>query len=413
VGELPALASVASGEAGVLAEAGNLMIGSRPRRRLLTIAHSYSVGVNRRLAHELACTGEWDVTAVAPARFHGDFGWHVVTDEPGERCKVIPVPAYFTRPVHLMLYGKKLFELLRKPWDLVHCWEEPYIAAAGQVAARTPARVPLVFATFQNIDKQYPPPFSWVERRTLDRADGLVAFGRTTLEVMINRGFPRRRACVIPPGVDTRRFAPDPEARERIRARLRWSDDVPVVGYLGRLVPEKGLKLLAQALDRQTIPWRALIVGSGPLEADLRSWARSHGDRVAIETSVRHDDVPEWLNAMDLLAAPSQTTTKWREQFGRMLIEAFACGVPVIASDSGEIPYVVEDAGLLVAEKNVTAWTAALDRVLRDDGLRRDLSSRGRQRALSTYDWPIVAREHTRFFQQLIEGAKPGRARIA
>lgn len=389
------------------------MMASRPRRRLLTIGHSYAVGVNRRLAHELAIAGDWDVTAVAPARFHGDFGWHVTTPEPDERCSLIPVPAYFTRPVHLMLYGKALFELLRQPWDLVHCWEEPYIAAAGQIAARTPARVPLVFATFQNIDKQYPPPFSWLERRTLDRADGLVAFGRTTLDVMINRGFPRTRTCMIPPGVDTARFAPDAAARGRVRAQLGWSDDVPVVGFLGRFVREKGLKLLLEVLDRQSVPWRALLVGSGPLEADLRSWGRRYGGRVVVETAVQHDDVPQWLSAMDVLAAPSQTTSKWREQFGRMLIEAFACGVPVVASDSGEIPHVVGDAGVLVAERNATAWTSALARLLQDAALRRDLSVRGRQRALTTYDWPIVARQHTRFFKQIIEGVNPGRARIA
>jgi len=389
------------------------MIPSRPRRRLLTIAHSYSVSVNRRLAHELAATGEWDVTAVAPAKFHGDFGWHVLKAEPGERCAIAPVPAYFTRPVHLMLYGRKLFEWLRQPWDLVHCWEEPYVAAAGQVAARTPARVPLVFATFQNIDKQYPPPFRWIERRVLDRADGLIAFGRTTFDLMTTRGFPRSRSCVIPPGVDTVRFAPDAGARQRARAQAGWLDDAPVVGFLGRFVPEKGLKQLTGVLDRLSKPWRALFVGSGPLESDLRSWARRHGGRVAIETTVRHDDVPHWLNAMDILAAPSQTTPKWREQFGRMLIEAFACGVPVVASDSGEIPNVVGDAGVIVSERDSAAWAASLDRLISDEALRHDLSNRGRQRAQSLYDWSIVARQHTRFFNQLIEGVSPGQARIA
>ncbi len=389
------------------------MIGSRPLRRLLTIGHSYSVAVNRRLAHELACTGEWDVTAVAPARFHGDFGWHVTKADPGERCAVATVPAYFTRPVHLMLYGRQLLKLLGQPWDLVHCWEEPYIAAAGQIATRTPARVPLVFATFQNIDKPYPPPFNWIERRVLDRADGMIAYGRTVYDVTTRRGFPRSRTALIPPGVDASRFAPDAEARARVRETLGWRDDVPVVGFLGRFVAEKGINRLIAALDRQTTPWRALLIGSGPLESDIRAWARRHKDRVAINTTVRHDEVPQWLNAMDVLAAPSQTTAKWREQFGRMLIEAFACGVPIVASDSGEIPNVVGDAGVIVAEQDGDAWQRALDRLLRDEATRRDLSTRGRERAVTTYDWPVVARQHARFFKQLIEGASPERARIA
>ena len=83
---------------------------------------------------------------------------------------------------------------------------------------------------------------------------------------------------------------------------------------------------------------------------------------------------------MDVLCAPSQTTARWREQFGRMLIEAMACGVPVVASRSGEIPHVVGDAGLLVDEADVAAWTAALDRLLADAALRRD-SRRAASRA--------------------------------
>ncbi|OFW26922.1 MAG: glycosyl transferase family 1 [Acidobacteria bacterium RIFCSPLOWO2_02_FULL_65_29] len=379
--------------------------GAGRPRRLLTIGHSYSVGVNRRLAHELAAAGEWDVTAAAPARFHGDFGWHVTTAEPGEQCTLARLPAYFTQPVHLMLYGRPLFELLRRPWDLVHCWEEPYVAAAAEVAFATSARVPLVFATFQNIAKRYPPPFNWIERRTFKRADGFIAFGRTVFDVLTDRGVPPSRVRTIPPGVDTIRFAPDPETRAAVRASLGWRDEVPVVGFLGRLVPEKGVTLLAETLDRVALPWRALIIGAGPLEATLRAWARRHGARVAINTEVRHQDVPRWLNAMDVLAAPSQSTPKWREQFGRMLIEAFACGVPVVASDSGEIPHVVGGSGIIVAEGDVAAWTRALQQVLGDEALRRDLSARGRLAAVSRYDWPVVARQHADFFRRLVDGA--------
>lgn len=376
----------------------------QPRRRLLTIGHSYVVGLNRRLADELARTGQWDVTAAAPARFHGDFGWHAAAPMPGERDTLVPVPVHFSRKVHLMAYGRRLKALLQQPWDVVHCWEEPYIISAAQVAAWTPARVPLVFATFQNIQKRYPPPFSWIERYVMGRADGIVAFGHTVLDVVASRGFTPRRTRVIPPGVDAAVFRPDEEARGRVRTALGWRDDAPVVGFLGRFVPEKGLAMLMAALDGVTTPWRALFVGSGPLESMLRTWAKRHDGRVRIETGVVHDDVPRWLNAMDILCAPSQTTPSWREQFGRMLIEAFACGVPVIASDSGEMPHVVGQAGLIVPERDAVQWQRAITHLLVSPDVRLDLSRRGRQHALSTYDWPIVARQHAAFFEQVIDG---------
>jgi glycosyltransferase involved in cell wall biosynthesis len=264
--------------------------------------------------------------------------------------------------------------------------------------------VPLVFATFQNISKQYPPPFNWIERQVLQRADGLVAFGRTVFDVAVTRGFPKGRARVIHPGVDTNLFAPDRAARDEVRASLDWRSDDPVIGFLGRFVPEKGVMQLAASLDGLGGSWRALFVGAGPLEGELRRWANRHGARVAIRTDVGHAAVPRWLNAMDILAAPSQSTPSWREQFGRMLIEAFACGVPVVASDSGEIPYVVGDAGLLVPERDQAAWTATLERLVGDAALRRDLSERGRHVAVASYAWPAVARRHSEFFHAILEG---------
>jgi glycosyltransferase involved in cell wall biosynthesis len=384
-----------------------------PRRRLLTISHSYAVSVNRRLANELARLGDWDVTAVAPVRFRGHFGWHELQAEADERCAVVPVPVSFSRPPHAMLYGGALRQLLRQRWDLIHCWEEPYVAAAAQVVAWAMPQAPLVLATFQNISKRYPPPFRWIERTALDRADGVVAFGRTALEVLVARGFARSRARVIPPGVDTCAFRPDAGARLDARRALGWADEVPVVGFLGRFVPEKGLSLLTAVLDGIATPWRALLVGSGPLEADLRAWADRHAGRAALVTTASHGEVPRWLNAMDLLCAPSQTTRRWREQFGRMLIEAFACGVPVVASDSGEIPYVVGDAGVIVAERDEVGWRSAIERLLGDGDQRRRLSARGRDRAVSQFDWAVVARQHANFFQQVVEGTLPAPGRAA
>src|SRR6266852_527251 len=144
---------------------------NRPRR-LISIAHSYAVALNRRLVHEMACVsaGAWDVTAVAPSFFHGDLRPIPLETLPGESCRLVPMPAYLTNRIHWMLYGRRLRSVLREPWDVVHCWEEPYVLSGGQVAWWTPRRAALVYATFQNIPKQYPPPFQWIERYALARA---------------------------------------------------------------------------------------------------------------------------------------------------------------------------------------------------------------------------------------------------
>jgi glycosyltransferase involved in cell wall biosynthesis len=378
----------------------------RARRRLLTIGHSYCVALNRRLPQEIARIGDWDVTAVGPARFRGDFGWHTLASMPGELCTVVPVRVRFGRRIHMMRYGRELSSLLAERWDLVHCWEEPYVAAAAQIARGVAPDVPLVLATFQNIAKRYPPPFNWIERYSMARADGVIAFGRTAAEVMTSR-WGRVPLAVIPPGVDLAQFRPDEARRAETLARLGWCDGIPVVGFLGRLVPEKGIKALATVLDRMKTPWRALIVGSGRLEEMVSAWSRRHGDRVRVVTTAQHDEVPAYLNAMDVLCAPSRTTPRWREQFGRMLIEAFASGVAVIASPSGEIPYVVADAGLLIAEDDLPGWQQALEMLTMDRMRRSELARRGRERAASAYGWPVVARQHLDFFERVMTRRRP------
>jgi glycosyltransferase involved in cell wall biosynthesis len=373
-------------------------------RRLLSIGHSYVVGQNRRLAHEMAVAGagEWEVTAVAPAWLPGDLRQITLEPIPSERCRVLPLGTRLGHVPHLRHY-RRLRAVLRERWDVVHCWEEPYVAAGWQVARLTPRKAKLVVATFQNISKQYPPPLSWMERAVMARADAWIPFGVTAREALGARpGYAGLASRVIGPGVDTARFRPDERAGARIRESLGWNGGVPVAGYLGRFVPEKGLELLLAALQRSTRPWRALFVGSGPLAGLLASFGRRYPDRVRVLPGVGHDDVPEYLNAMDVLCAPSQTLPRWREQFGRMLIEAMACGVPVAGSDSGEIPHVLGEAGVVLPEGSVDAWVAALDGLLGDESRRGALAAAGLSRVRREFTWPVVARRHLDFFDTLL-----------
>jgi phosphatidyl-myo-inositol dimannoside synthase len=378
-------------------------------RRLLTIGHSYVVASNRRLAHEMALqgTGRWQVTVVAPARFRGDMREIAIESIANEASTLRPASIRVDRSPHLMWYAKRR-QCLQGDWDVVHCWEEPFVLAAAQIARAVPDPTTFVVSSFQNLDKRYPWPLSAFERRVIRRANGWIAFGETVHDTLIHRqmGYRDRPSRVIPPGVVA--FAPNPSAAKEMKERLGWSDDTPIVGFVGRFVPEKGPLILAVALEAITTPWRAVFVGGGPLEADLRTFAAAHPDRVQVVTGVAHAEVPRWMNAMSVLCAPSQTTARWREQFGRMLIEAMACGVPVIATDSGEIPHVIDDAGVLVPEREPDAWTRTIERVLRDGSLRCELARRGRARVEARFAWPVVARQHLEFFESLLTARARG-----
>jgi glycosyltransferase involved in cell wall biosynthesis len=391
------------------------MLMSRPRK-LLSVGHSYTVALNRRLAHELARAsgGAWEVTAVAPRYFHGSRDLRPVTlkvDAP-EPCDVVPVRAYLTQRVHVFFYGPRLRSLLAQDADLVHCWEEPFVLAGAQIAAWTPRATPLVFLTAQNLSKRYPPPFNLFESYCVERCAGWMACGRSVVETLVPRGYGRRPYRVMPLGVDLEHFGPDLAAGQATRRGIGWEPaGAPVVGYLGRFVPEKGLQLLMDVLDQLTTPWRALFVGTGPLEPVLRQWAQRYGDRVRLCTGVTHDEVPRYLNAMDVLCAPSQTAPHWREQFGRMLVEAFACGVPVVGSDSGEIPHVVGSAGVVAGEADLAAWTQALGELLDNAASREEWGERGLDCARTRYAWPVIARRYLEFFEEILVGRPPRQRR--
>ncbi len=377
------------------------------KRRLLTLGHSYVVAQNRRLAHELARAGGdgWEVVAAAPRFFHGDLRPIALEPIAGEACELAPLSVRAGRRPHWFTYGPELPALLARGWDLVHCWEEPYVRAAAQVARLTPAEAALAICTCQNLDKTYPPPFRGYERRVMRRAAGWTGIGETVVEVLSRRPlYAARPHRHIPLGVDCELFQPRPESGAAVRRELGWEPEgPPVIGFLGRFVPEKGLSLLQRALERLDAPWRLLLAGGGPMLAELQAWAEKFPGRVRIATGIAHDRVPRYLQAMDALCAPSQTTSRWREQFGRMLVEAFACGLPVLASRSGEIPYVIGETGILLPENDAGAWSAALGRLLADPAQRQALARSGRKRALAEYAWPVVARRYLEFFEELLE----------
>jgi len=192
-------------------------------------------------------------------------------------------------------------------------------------------------------------------------------------------------------------------ARQMMRRSLGWGPQEPVVGFSGRFVEEKGIGTLIDAFTQSGASWNLLFVGGGAMAPLIDTLRLRHPSRVRIVTGVPHDEMPACLNAMDLLCAPSRTTPRWREQFGRMLIEAMACGIPVLASPSGEIPYVVGDTGVLVAEDDAAAWRREIERLLGDETVRAGMSARALERVHQRFTWRQAARAHLAFFAGICE----------
>lgn len=376
--------------------------------RILTLGHSYIVGMNRALLREIALDPSFEITVAAPSCFQGDLRPLRLDPEPeGSKLNVVGLNTKWSRLIHIFRYeDTALRRLIREgEFDIVHAWEEPYIYAGYQIAravGRTSTR--FCFRTAQNKVKSYPPPFRYFERAVRARAQGWIAGGVLVHQAMLKRGYPAEHGRIITLAVDTKTFHPLPlMAREAVVSELKLTP--PVIGFLGRLTQAKGLDTLMRALELvgASTSWSLLLMGGGPYKGKVEAWARNCGwpERVNVKL-IKHHDVPRYLGAVDMLLAPSQTTKNWREQFGRMIVEAFACGVPVIASDSGEIPYVVGNAGRILPESDAVAWAEAIKELSADPGARTTMARRGMER-VRQYSVAAVAEQYRDYYRWLAE----------
>ena len=268
-----------------------------------------------------------------------------------------------------------------------------------------------VFFTWWNLPYELKFPVSLIEQYTLGQTHGIVVGNQDGADILRDRGY-RGPMQVMPQlGVDETLFKPEPQPA--LAQSLGIQPGEFVVGFVGRFVEEKGLLTLAKAVtqlgDR---PWKWLLVGRGPLKEPVMKTAEAAGisDRLIWIESVPHDDVPRYINLMDTLVLPSETTYRfktltavgWKEQFGHVIIEAMACRVPVIGSDSGEIPYVIGEAGLVFPEADVEALADCLTKLMDQPDVKEALAQKGYDRAMAEYTNRALAQQMLNFYQELV-----------
>ncbi len=361
--------------------------------RVVMISKALVVGIYQRKLEELASLPGIELVAVVPPAW-GDRRGAVQLERGCPRnYELIVTPLRFNGQYHLHYYPG-IDRLLRglKP-DVLHMDEEPYNLATWQVlraGARLGARS--LFFTWQNLPRGYPWPFVHFEQANFRRAAHAIAGNRAAAEVLRAKGY-RGPVSVIPQfGVDPDVFAPRPVAHPGF-----------VIGYAGGLVPEKGIDvLLAACAGLQALDWSLQIAGEGPDRSRLETLARQlPAGHVCFRGRLPSAKIPDFYQAIDVLVLPSLSRPNWKEQFGRVLIEAMACGVPVIGSDSGEIPDVVGEAGRIVPEGNPVALRAALQELAANSELRASLAARGRARVLAHFTQAQVAQATYAIYQQL------------
>jgi glycosyltransferase involved in cell wall biosynthesis len=378
--------------------------------KLLVISHACVTPVNQSFYADLEEETGWVVTLVIPSRWKTEYG---MRDGSGRwatlNATIHALKVLFPGDIPRHLYRNWFISLLRdeKP-DAIYVHHEPYGFATAQIylANLVTGQRPIGFYAAQNILKRYPSPIRQVERWVLKNSHFSFPVTKGALEILRAKGY-TNVAEVLPLAINTDLYRPMSEWSVERRRELGISPDSFLLGYLGRFVEEKGLGTLLDALDRlPDLDWELLLIGNGPYETELRqqiSLMGPKGARIHIRGYVSHDEAPGWLSMIDTLVLPSETRPGWKEQFGRVLVEAMACGTPVVGSDSGEIPNVIETTGggLIFPEGDVAALSKCIDRLGRSTDLRSKLIVQGQKAIEDMYEQRrLVGR-----FASSIEGA--------
>ena len=202
-----------------------------------------------------------------------------------------------------------------------------------------------------------------------------------------------RNVEVIHNGVDVDEFKP--VGREAtLRARMGAAPDDLLIASVGRLVGWKGIRIILEALVGLPRHLRMVVVGTGPEEPVLRAQAAGLGlvDRLYFAGHVDHDDLPQLLAQCDMFVQPSIG----EEAFGISVVEAMACGLPVLASNNGGLPEIVVDGetGSLLVPGDVGCWREAIGFMAAQPALMRERGAAGRLRVERHFSWAANAQKH-------------------
>ncbi|MEI6501437.1 MAG: glycosyltransferase family 4 protein [Armatimonadota bacterium] len=357
--------------------------------RLTVISHSCVLPENQKIWAEVARHPDIDLTLIAPAYWnsslHGPVEFKALP-ELAERS--VPVRVYWPGRLHLHTYSDLGPAMTKSVPDVLYLDEDSHSFMAAQaLSIQAIMDYRLLITLKQNVLKRYPFPFGWIEKRAYRLARAAAATSQECLDVARLKGF-SRPAEVIGYPIDTSLFRPRTTPTPADHLRL---------GFAGRLIPEKGVADLIEgvALVQKTVPAQLAVVGTGSEAATLSKLAGASlqpGSFVSWDR-LPPEDMAEWYQNLDLLVLPSRTTPQWKEQFGRVMGEALACGVPVIGSSSGFIPEFLDltGGGLTYPEGDVPALAEVILRLAAEAPLRRELAQKGREGVVREFGLPAVA----------------------
>ncbi len=388
--------------------------------RILVASHTYIVDINRAKFKILAKLEPGiEVTVVVPQRWKpGGVQNKIIETEFYQQgsFKVVPISNFSQNNQGLLTFSTDIIQLLQEfQPQIIQVEQGSKSLAYAQLIALNKIlkfKAKNIFFTWWNLPYQLKWPVSVLENCNLQHTDGIIAGNLDGSKILRQRGYQNTLKVMPQLGVDETLFYPTSKDAD-LSHRFGIESTDFVVGFVGRFVAEKGLLTLGEALaGLKQLPWKWLLVGQGKLRSQLVEKSIEWGisDRIIWVESISHEEVPAYINLMNCLVLPSQTSYKfktlttvgWKEQFGHVLIEAMACKIPVVGSDCGEIPHVIGDAGLIFPEGNAGVLRDCLRQLMERRELAADLGDRGYHRVMNNYTNQALAEQLLEFYKELL-----------
>ncbi len=254
--------------------------------------------------------------------------------------------------------------------DVMHV-HFPYPDAAGVWGMAGEWNIPLICHVRGGFRVATGKPYGSVEPKLLEAlhaAHHVIAVSEDTREEYIGKGIPGDRISVVPNGVDQDRFHPIPMKEARQRCGLPGPGEKEIILFAGYLTYRKGIDRLVEVLPDIFMEHRnamLVIMGEGPLERRLRRKVKEQGftDRVLFRKNIPHGEMPYWENAADVVVLPSLA-----EGRPNVVIEAMACGRPVVSTTVSGIPELMQTgiSGILIPPRENVSLVEAVGEVLSD-----------------------------------------------
>jgi glycosyltransferase involved in cell wall biosynthesis len=373
--------------------------------KILYVGHTYTVRANQAKIAALARQPGVKITLVTPHAWKGPL-YENQTDlfdssiAPHVDHKI--VRAYGIGKEGAYFFSPKIFSIIAKVRpDVVHVEQGAYAVVYTQILLALKLFSPdsrALFFTWWNLPYEPRGLKRWTERFNLKHSAAAIAGNAAAKEILRTHGFSGPVSVLPQLGIDIPADIRTPSRHE-----------VFMVGYAGRISMEKGVLDLVRAVAQmEQAKKRLYFIGNGDILSDVKREAAYLGVELEHRAAVRNDELIEHFSKMDVLVLPSRSTPQWVEQFGHILLEAMAAGLPVVGSSSGEIPNVIGEAGLVFEEGNIAELTGVLDRLATNEEKRQELAGLGYKRIKSFFTHDLIAQKQVELYNSILQHSSVG-----